>query len=94
VSVNPDSVVEVPAVADGSGLRPQRMEALPEAITAMLRLQGSIQKLVVESFAERSRRKLLQALLLDPTAHSYRNAVALINQMFDVQKHILPKLTW
>jgi alpha-galactosidase len=89
-----DTVVEVPAVADGNGLRPQQMESLPEAITAMLRLQGSIQKLLVEAFAERSRRKLLQALLLDPTVHSYRNAVALINQMCELQKDILPTLKW
>jgi alpha-galactosidase len=89
-----DTVIEVPAVADGNGLRPQRMEPLPEAITAMLRLQGSIQKLLVEAFAEGSRRKLLQALLLDPTAHSYRNAVALINEMCELQKDLLPTLKW
>ena len=70
----------------------QKMAALPEAITAMLRLQGSIQKLLVEAYAEESRRKLLQALLLDPTAHSYRSAVALINEMCKLQKDILPHL--
>jgi alpha-galactosidase len=67
---------------------------MPEAITAMLRTQGSIQKLLVETYTERSRRKLLQALLLDPTAHSYRNAVALINEMCELQKELLPDLVW
>ena len=89
-----DCVVEVPAVADGNGLRPQQMEPLPEAITALLRTQGSIQKLLVEAYAEGSRRKLLQAVLLDPTAHSYRNAVALINEMCELQKDIIPRLKW
>jgi len=67
---------------------------LPEAITAILRTQASIQKLLVEAYAEGSRRKLLQALLLDPTAHSYRNAVALINEMCELQKDLLPTMTW
>jgi len=89
-----DTVVEVPAVADADGVRLQQMEPLGEAITAMLRLQGSIQKLLVEAYVEKSRGKLLQALLLDPTVHSYRNAVELINEMYELQKDILPALKW
>ena len=60
-----DIAIEAPAVADGNGVRPIEMQPLPEAITALLRVQGSIQKLLVEAYVERSRRKLLQALLLD-----------------------------
>ncbi len=89
-----DVAVEVPAVADGDGVHPEQMARLPEPITAMLRTQGSIQKLLVETYTERSRRKLLQALLLDPTAHSYRNAVALINEMCELQQALLPQLEW
>jgi alpha-galactosidase len=89
-----DSVVEVPAVANGEGVRTLKMAPLPEAITAMLRTQASIQKLLVVAYIEGSRRKLLQALLLDPTAHSYRNAVALINEMCDLQKELLPRMEW
>jgi alpha-galactosidase len=89
-----DIVVEVPAIADGKEVRFQQMTRLPEAITAMLRLQASIQKLVVEAYIEKSRRKLLQAILLDPTVHSYRNAVALINEMCELQKDVLPQLEW
>lgn len=89
-----DTVVEVPAIADRDGVRSQQMDPLPESITALLRLQASIQKLLVQAFAEKSRRKLLQALLLDPTVHSYRNAVALINEMCELQKDLLPTLKW
>ena len=92
--IDDDIVVEVPAVADKEGLQPQQMEPLPEAITALLRTQGSIQKLLVEAYIEGSCRKLLQALLLDPTAHSYRNAVALINEMCELQQDLLPPLKW
>jgi len=92
--IDDDIAVEVPAVADQNGVQPCRMERLPEAITAILRTQASIQKLLVEAYAEGSRRKLLQALLLDPTARSYRNAVALINEMCELQKELLPTMTW
>ena len=59
----------------------------------MLRIQGSIHKLLVEAFAERSREKLLQAVLLDPTVDSYRRAVAMVHEMLRLQKAILPELT-
>ena len=89
-----DSVVEVPATAGEKGVRSDQMEPLPEAVTALLRTQASIQKLLVEAYAERSRGKLLQAMLLDPTVHSYRNAVALINEMCELQKDVLPPVRW
>jgi alpha-galactosidase len=86
-----EMVVEIPAVADGQGLHRRQMEPLPEAIAAMLRLQGSIHKLLVESFAERSREKLLQAILLDPAVDSYRRAVAFMDEMLRTQKDLLPE---
>jgi alpha-galactosidase len=87
-------VVELPAVADGAGIHPRQMEPLPEAVTAMLRTQGSIQKLIIEAYTEQSRYKLLQAVLLDPTVSTYTNAVAMINDMCELQKEILPPLYW
>jgi alpha-galactosidase/6-phospho-beta-glucosidase family protein len=92
--IDDDIAVEVPATADGDGIHCRQMARLPEAITAILRTQASIQKLLVEAYAEGSRRKLLQALLLDPTAHSYRNGVALINEMCELQKDLLPTMMW
>ncbi|MHC4480956.1 MAG: family 4 glycosyl hydrolase [Planctomycetota bacterium] len=87
-----DMVVEVPAVADGDGLRASDCEPLPEAIAAMLRLQGSIHKLIVEAFAERSRDKLIQAVLLDPTVDSYRRAVETVDELCRLQADVLPPL--
>ena len=85
-----DMVVEVPAAADADGLHRCQMEPLPEAIAAMIRLQGSIHKLLVEAYAEHSKEKLLQAILLDPTVDSYRRAVALMEEMLRVQADLLP----
>ena len=92
--IDDDIIVEVPATTDGKEIFPWQLERLPEAITAMLRLQGSIQKLVVEAYIEKSRHKLLQAILLDPTVNSYRNAVGLINEMYALQKDVLPHMEW
>ena len=88
------AVVEVPAKACASGLHPFTMERLPEGILALLRTQVSINRLLVDAFASRSRRPLLQALLLDPTTESYRQSVGLINEMCRLQEDVLPALEW
>ncbi|WP_420442662.1 alpha-galactosidase [Candidatus Palauibacter sp.] len=88
------AVVEVPARADASGLHPAVMEPLPEGILGLLRTQTSINCLLVDAFADGSRRTLLQALLLDPTTTSYRAAVHTINEMFRLQGEVLPDMEW
>ncbi len=88
------AVVEVPAEADGAGLRPCTMRRLPEAVLALMRTQTSINRILVDAFRCRSRWMLLQALLLDPTTESYRGAVNLVNEMFRLQKDVLPKMEW
>ena len=88
------SVVEVPARVGANGLRPRKMKRLPEGILSLLRTQTSIHQLLVDAFAGGSRQALLQALMLDPTTHSYRAAVNLINEMFRVQGDVLPEMEW
>lgn len=86
--------VEGPCMVDALGIHPQSVKELPVAITAMINHQGAIHRLVIEAYQKKSRNLLLQALLLDPTVSNYDNAVALINEMFDLQKDILPELKW
>lgn len=88
------AVVEVPATVGGAGLRPRAMAPLPEAVLALLRTQVSINRLLVDAFTRGSRDLLLQALLLDPTAHAYRQAVELIDRMCALQEEVLPELRW
>jgi alpha-galactosidase len=88
------AVVEVPAVVDADGLHPREMAPLPEAVAAILRTQVSISVLLVEAFVEGSKDKLLQALLLDPTCHSHRQAIELVNRMCALQAEQLPALAW
>jgi len=87
-----EMVVEVPAMSDGTGLHPKLMQPLPEPIAAMIRLQASINKLLVEAFAEESKSKLLQAALLEPTVTSYRGAVEMADEMLALQRDVLPPI--
>lgn len=85
-------VVEVPARVDGSGLYPIQMAPLPEAIAALIRTQASIHQLTVEAFAEGSKEKLMQAVLLEPTVDSYRRAVDMVDEFLALQKDLLPEI--
>jgi len=87
-------VVETGAVLDAQGIHPKPVDALPTAYAAMLSTQGAIHQLLIEAYQEKSRNKLLQALLIDPTVSNYHNAVALVNEMCERQKEILPALHW
>jgi len=86
--------VEIPAMVDGNGIHPCETPTLPVAINAMITTQGAINQLIYEAFKEKSRSKLLQAVLLDPTISSYNNAVAMIDEMCVLQKELLPELNW
>jgi len=86
--------VEVPAIVNGKGIHPKTISALPVAVAAMISQQGAIHQLLIEAYQEKSRRKLLQAMLLDPTVSNYNNSVALINKMCDMQSEILPEMNW
>ena len=66
------------------------MDPIPEAIAATIRLHASIHKLLVEAYNEKSKDKLLQAILIEPTVNSYRNAVDMCNEMLELQKDVLP----
>jgi len=89
-----DMVVELPAYADGTGIHTLQMNPLPDGITEMIRIQGTIHKLLIEAYTEKSRKKLLQALLLDPNGTSYHNTVAMINELCERQKEALPEMYW
>ncbi len=87
-----DLVVELPAYCDGSGIQAISMEPIPEGIAATIRLHASIHQLLVEAYSEASKDKLLQAILIEPTVNSYRNAVDMCNEMLALQKEVLPSL--
>ncbi len=86
-----DAVVEVPAIVDAGGVHPVKVGPLPEALAAFTRTQISIQKLLVEAYRTRSKKLLLQALLLDPVVNSVSNAEKLLDEMLRKQAEFLPR---
>ncbi len=84
-----DACIEVPAIVDASGVHPVQMGPLQENFAAHIRLQNSIQKLCVEGFIEKSRKKLLQALLLDPVTDSAVQAEKCFDYMWNLQREYL-----
>lgn len=87
-----DMVVEVPARVEDGALVPVQMEEMPAGILAMLHLQGSIHRLLVEAYVEQSKEKLLQAILLDPVVDNYNRAVAMLDEFLALQGDALPPL--
>jgi alpha-galactosidase len=65
--------------------------SLPEGLAAFCNLQIAIQKLLVEAYREKSKRLLLQALLLDPVVDSAPRAEQLLDYMLTLQKDYLPE---
>ncbi|WP_374019139.1 alpha-galactosidase [Paenibacillus thiaminolyticus] len=90
-----DMVVETQAVVnkDGIAFKPMTVE-LPTALIGTIHIQGTIHKLLLEAYVEQSKTKLLQAILLDPQAPTYYQACAMIDEMCERQKDLLPKLEW
>jgi len=86
-----DAVVEVPAVVDAKGIHPEHVGPIPESLVALNRLEVSIQKTVVEAYRTRSKKLLLQALLLCPQVTSVSRAEKLMDDMLDLQREYLPK---
>jgi alpha-galactosidase len=88
-----EGCIEVPATVDARGLHPDRVGRLPEGFAALVRHQQSIQRLVVKAYAEKSRKLLLQALLMDPA--SPPGAVQterMMDTLLDLQAAYLPEI--
>jgi alpha-galactosidase len=64
------SAVEVAGLVDRNGVHPCRFGDLPNNVAAMCRMEINVHQLAVEAILERDRRKVYQALMMDPLTHS------------------------
>ena len=88
-----EGCIEVPATVDGRGVHPDRVGRLPEGFAALVRHQQSIQRLVVKAFAERSRKVLLQALLMDPASPAGASETErMMDTLLELQASYLPPI--
>ena len=85
-----NAVVEVPAIVNATGVHPEQVGPLPEALAAFCRTQISIQLLLIEAYRKWSKKLLLQALLLDPVVDSVKRAEEMLDYMLELQKDYLP----
>jgi alpha-galactosidase len=86
-----DAVVEVPAMVDAGGVKPITVGSLPEALAGLCQIQISVQKLLVEAYRERSKKLLLQALLIDPVVNSVAQAEKMMEKMLWAESKYLPE---
>jgi alpha-galactosidase len=81
--------VEVPARVDRAGVHPEHVGSIPEPFAAYLRTQYAIHDVLTEAWRTRSRKLLLQALLLDPVVNDIAAAEQMLNEMLTLQKEFV-----
>ena len=86
----PEAVLEVPVIADASGIRPTHIGPLPQSIVGFNQSRSAFFELLADAAIQKSRRIALQCLLADTNTTSFVNAKAGIAEMFEVQSEYLP----
>ena len=81
-----DAAVEVPVMADATGIHPISLGPLPDPIAKLLGTQVSVQQLAVEAAVHASKEIALQALLIDPVVNSASAAVKLLDELWEVNR--------
>jgi len=92
-----DACVEVPCLVDRAGLQPTHVGALPPQCAALDRAFLNVVELTVSAALEGDRRRVLQAVTLDPNAAavlSLAQMEALVDEMLAAERHLLPEALW
>jgi len=88
----PDGIiVEVPAVANGTGIHGLGLDPLPEAIAELCRREAALAGLVVDAAVTGRRDLALQALLLDPMISDFDQAEGILNDYLEAYAEWLPQ---
>lgn len=90
VGLPDDMIVEVPGVANPSGIFGVGFPRLPEEVLVFLHREGVIQRLSAEAAVEGSRKKALSALMLDPQVRSAATAEKLLDAFLDAHADLIP----
>jgi len=86
-----DSIVEVPAVISGMGIRGVAVGDLPEPVGELCRRQVTVAELAVEAAVTGDRKKALQALLLDPMTTDIAQARGILDDYLKAHAALLPQ---
>ncbi len=82
----PDLAVEVPLLADATGVHPVSLGPLPDPVAKLLTVQAGVQQLAVEAAVHASKELALQALLIDPVVTSTDAAVRILDELWEVNR--------
>ncbi len=86
-----DSIVEVPAVVDASGIHGERVGELPPAIAELCRREIALAELTTEAVYHGDRELALQALALDPMIDDLGVARKMLEEFLETQREYVPQ---
>jgi alpha-galactosidase len=89
----PGCGVEVPIVADGSGLHPCSVGELPPQLAALCLGSTNTHALAVKGFLEQNRESIYQAIQVDPLTQSklaLPEIRQMVSEMFEAHKELIP----
>ncbi len=85
------AAVEVPVVADMTGVHPVSLGALPDPVAKLMTVQVNVQQLAVEAAVHASKELALQALLIDPVVNSAVAARSLLDELGEINRPYIRK---
>lgn len=86
-----DAIIEAPAVATGTGMKPIAQPPMPSGIAGVLATRFQWVETVVEAALEGSRQKFVQALILDGSVTDLETAAKLADDLLEVHAGHLPQ---
>jgi len=90
-NLSANAAVEVPVVADVTGIHPVSLGPLPDAVAKLMTIQVQLQQLAVEAAMHASKEIALQALLLDPVVNSAVAARSLLDELWEANRPYIRK---
>ena len=91
-NISYDAMVEIPCIVGKDGYEPLSIGKIPTFQKGLIEQQLAVEKLVVDSWIEKSYQKLWQALILSKTVPSANIAKKILNEFIEVNKKYWPKL--
>lgn len=86
-----DTVVEIPAMVDGSGIRGLLIDNLPGPIGELMRREANLVEVVVDAAVTGDKQLALQALLLDPMINDIDRGRAILDDYLQSFAPYLPQ---
>ncbi|MDE1936812.1 alpha-glucosidase/alpha-galactosidase [Bradyrhizobium sp.] len=85
------AAVEVPVVADSTGIHPVSLGPLPDPVAKLMSVQVNVQQLSVDAAVNASKELALEALLIDPVVNSAASARGLLDELWEINRPYIRK---